>query len=194
MVMAMTGLEPILQSITEDAGLLADRIKKETKESLRRIAEEAFRETEQIKAGFEKKITEEIEEIHSSKNAELADMEKIAIMNAKAQAVDAAAKEAARRIASLEDGEYLKFIKSLVKKAELDRDSRVLLNEKDKKRLPKNIFSPSVVADNAIDSLGGFKVLGKLADLDFTIEAIQDAKYNEICDAINGIYKREKEL
>lgn len=194
MVIAMNDLEPILQAIKEDAGLLADRIRKETKESLRQIAEEAFRETEQIKAGFEEKITREIEEIHFSKNAELADMEKIAVMNAKAQAVDAATKEAARRIASLEDDEYLKFIKSLVKKADINKESRILLNERDKKRLPKSVFSPAVVAEESIDALGGFKVLGKNADFDFTIEAIRDEKYNEICDVINGIYQREKLL
>ena len=187
----MTELEPILGAITEDAKNMAEKIKTDGENLAEQLKRQALSESERIRDEFEKKITAEIEEIHFAKNAELADVEKIAKMHAKAEAVATVKREALKRISNLLDEEYCEFIKKLVKKAELSKVSVVYLNERDKKRLPEKMFLPAKVADGVIESLGGFKAFGEKADFDFTIEAIFEEKNTEICDAVNRIYQRE---
>ena len=189
----MTELEPILDSITEDAKNMAEKIITDGENLAEQLKKQALYESEQIREEFEKKITAEIEEIHFAKNAELADFAKNAKMHAKIRAVEMVKNEAANRIANLPDEEYCTFIKNLIKKTELSKNSVVYLNARDKKRLTENLFSPAKVVEEKIESRGGFKVLGENVDFDFTIEAIFEEKNAEICDAVNKIYQKEND-
>ncbi len=185
----MVNLKPITDAIFEDAKARAEKIKEDARLQAKALKEQAEVEMERMQRDFEEKLSGEIDRMYSAKNAQLRDKEKITLLMIKASAVKNAAMLAADRICSLDETEYREFIKRLLKSAELEKDSLVLLNEKDKKRLDAKIFLPARVADECIHTKGGFKVLGKDADFDFTIEAILEEKFDEISDRIGRIYE-----
>lgn len=186
----MVDLKPITEAILADAEGRAEGIKEETYAILNDIKAKAKTEMEHIKEDFENRLADEIDQLYSAENALIRDRQRTALLKAKDRAVKIAAEAAEMRICQLDNREYHEFICGLLKRVEIEKDSVVFLNERDKGRLDEKIFAPASVSDKCIDAMGGFKVSGKDADYDMTIEALLEEKFEEISCRIGRIFEK----
>lgn len=186
----MVDLKPITDAILADAKIRAEKIMEDARAAADAVKTETQKEKEYMRRDFENRLSGEIDRIYSAENAQIRDRERTTLLKVKAEAVKKAAEISAERICGLDDSQYLEFIKGLLKSAEIEKDSVVFLNERDKKRLDKKMFAPARVSDECIDTKGGFKVSGKDADFDLTIEAVSEEKFDEISHQIGRIYEK----
>lgn len=185
----MVDLKPITDAILSDARVRAEKIKEDAHILTADIKAQTEQEKERLRNDFEERLSGEIDRIYSSKNAQIRDTEKSALLKIKADSIKKAADLAINRICELDDDKYQEFIKGLIKRAEFEKNSVVFLNERDKKRLDKKYFAPAMVAKECIQAKGGFKVVGKDADFDLTLEALLEEKFDEISSRIGRIYE-----
>ena len=186
----MVNLNPITDAILKDADAQVEKIKEAGAELEKKLMLDAEAENIKMRAEFEKKLAEEIDEMFRLREAKRREQEKSILLAVKADAIRAAANAAAERVCALSDEEYREFIARLVGKAEIRKESVVYINERDKNRLDKKVFAPARVSDECIKTQGGFKVVTPDADFDMTIETLVNEKYEEICDRIIKVYER----
>lgn len=186
----MVNLKPITDAILKDAETQVEKIKEEGATVEKKLIEDAESENIKMRMEFEKKLSQEIDEMYRLRETKRREQEKSTLLAVKAEAIKAAANAAAERVCALSDEEYRQFIARLIKKTELSKDSVVYINERDKKRLDKKIFAPARLSDECIKTRGGFKVVNPDADFDMTLDMLVSEKYEEICDRISKVYER----
>lgn len=131
----MTGIDKIKSKILEDANARTLQIEEQAKAEAEGIVNKALREAELKKAEILKKAETEGMDAYKRMLA-VADLEgRKDILRAKQDMVSLAFKTAMEKLCAFPDSEYQGLIEDMIVKSAINGDGKILLSEKDTKRM-----------------------------------------------------------
>ena len=189
----MGDLESVLEAILNGAKTRETEIYDNLKRRINIINMEFEKEKSALRERFQKELEKETDSIYESSRAKDRQMIKNAEIKAKSDFVLDVISSAKERIYELEDIEYAQFLKGIYKECADEKENLVYLNKEDKKRALKGVFGRSKIADEDICAKGGFVAVCKNIRYDFTLDSIFEEEYDEICDKINALCRKERQ-
>ncbi len=185
--------EKITERILEEADIKAKNIKTDTKAKAKEILAEAGEQAEEVRS----QILSEAESSGAEEKKRILALTRLEVRNSvlseKQKLVESVFREASKKLLSLSDSEYQKFIKNLLLKTVVTGDEEVIIVSGDKKRIDKELLAEvnkSLVKDGRKGNLtlasetrdiqGGFILRSGGIEINSSLSALVDSIREEM--------------
>ncbi len=185
----MTGLEKIIDKIKDDSEKAAEDILRQAEDTKKEILKKAEEESQELSEKIANDAENKCEQIISraKSSAELTKTQNV--LRQKRQIIDRVIEDAKNELLSYPDDKYFAFLGKLLKKQECMGE--IILNRKDKERLPKDFdLAGLVLSDKDGDFDGGFVLVNGNIEINCTVSALFEGAAEELSDTVNGILFR----
>lgn len=192
----MAGLDKILESIrTESDSAVAQRIDeaKSQAEDIKKKAEDSVKDECQ---SIEERGRKGAEDTISRAESAAALLKRKAILSEKQDIIAEVFDEALDKLISMPDDQYVDTITKIAVKNALPEDGRIIFSAADKKRLPASFESDLnkklkagklKLADDTIDTVGGFVLSYGGIEQNCTFKALIDAGRERLTDKVSKV-------
>lgn len=188
---------------------IIDHIKKETETNVNSILSEAQKFSDNMMSEFKKNADEEISGINKKCEQELksiadrsissSELKKKQIeLECKQEIILEVIEKAKEKLINAPDGEYVEYVKKVFAKNVPTKDCSIIFNEKDLKRIPKNVIDELIkmakekganltLSDKTANIKSGFVLDFGNVEGNCSFESLIDQNADELIDKVNGI-------
>lgn len=188
----MSGLDKVIESIIAEANMNASRIINEAETECERIKAESKAECDAIKNEAAEKNDKKEAQLKESALSTSRLVKKQEMLRAKRRVIDTVTEKVKEKLYSLDDKEYFNTLYRLMEKnIHEDEKGEIILNAKDKKRIPEN-FSEKLsgcglaLAKDSADIKGGFILRYGGIEENCSFDAVIDSASEEITDIVSS--------
>ena len=191
----MSGLEKITEHIINKANAQAEKIINTAQQKADEIILSAKKDAEDFKNAENLKIASECEKIIQTAESENRQHTRRAMLQAKSRAISQIIEDAKKTVKNASPEEYKKILLTILKKSVSDIEGEILFSLKDKKIIDSEFIKQTEkisdgklkISEDFCDIDGGFIIKYGKIDINCSIDAIFEDKYNELTDLVNSI-------
>lgn len=194
----MTGLDKIIQDITEEAKLNGSRLLAKAEEEAQEIRREAEQSSAQKCTAIKIRSQHEAAAVRERAKSAAALQRRKAILSAKQEMIAQIIEKAKQSTYVLPDTEYFDLVLKMLRKYALPQDGEIIFSSNDKKRLPKNFVMAvnSVMKEKGVSleiseqtrSIdGGFVLVYGSIEENCSFSALFDARHDALQDKVHEL-------
>lgn len=200
----------VYNKIMEKATIEAQEIKTKGAKKAEQITDKVIQETKTKISQLMQEAREKNNDLIKTKNAELEQKSKQQVLSKQKDIIKATTNVALERLLALDDDTLKNLVVSYIQKSSLDSDILIKVNEKDYSKYQKLFSSQSnsnldllaelisskyliTLSNERAEIEGGFIVIGKYYDLDYSFETILDSLEEQLITEVSEILFKSEE-
>lgn len=188
----MAGLDSIIKQISEDSAKVCDGIAEAAEKKSASIIDEAKKSNAKYRAEQKKKAEQKAATAIKMAESGAALEKKQMLLSTKVSVIDEIIDEALAEMKALPEKEYFEALYALIAKHGLPEAGRIIISEKDRKRLPSDFLDrvngerneKLTLSDEARDIEGGCVLAFGDIEINCTFDALVAESRNDIKDEL----------